>query len=115
MAVKQDGIPSGRPTADYLAVLDDKHRLAVVGILAGKDRSTALSSLAEEVAAETRDVEREKTSEQDIERVKIELHHNHLPKLDDAGVVEYRPENRRVAPTDDLRTAADLAKTIGTN
>lgn len=111
MAVKQDGIPSGRSTTDYLAVLDDRHRRAAVGILAANDRPATLSSLAAEVAAEIR----EETSERDVERVKIELHHNHLPKLDEAGVLGYRSESHRVVPTGDLQTAADLAETIDTN
>ncbi|MFC6826614.1 DUF7344 domain-containing protein [Halopelagius fulvigenes] len=115
MAVKQDGTPSGRSTIDSLAVLDDKHRLAAVGILAAKDRSVTLSSLAEGVAAEIRDVERGKIPKRDIEQVEITLHHNHLPKLDDAGVLEYSPEDHRVVPTDGLKTAETLTKTIDTN
>ncbi|RDI71407.1 DUF7344 domain-containing protein [Halopelagius longus] len=115
MAVKQDGIPSGRSTTDSLAVLDDKHRLTVVGILAAEDRSVTLSDLAEGVAGELRGVEQGKIPEQDIERAEITLHHNHLPKLDDAGVLEYSPEDHRVVPTDDLKTAATLTKTVDTN
>jgi len=38
------------------------------------------------------------------ERVELELHHRHLPKLADAGLVEYDPQDRVVEPTD--RTAA---------
>lgn len=38
------------------------------------------------------------------ERVELNLHHRHLPKSADAGLVEYDPEKRVVEPTD--RTAA---------
>lgn len=32
------------------------------------------------------------------EQVRVDLHHCHLPKLDDAGVVEYDSDEKRVTP-----------------
>jgi hypothetical protein len=34
--------------------------------------------------------------EEFVERVKISLHHNHLPKMADLGVVEYDPDATRI-------------------
>lgn len=105
MAVKQDGTLAGRSTDEYLAVLGDDHRRAVVEILAEKERAVILSPLAREVTAKTQDVALETPTEAEIERMELELHHNHLPKLEDAGVVDYDHEINVVAPTEGLGPA----------
>ncbi|WP_092887643.1 DUF7344 domain-containing protein [Halopelagius inordinatus] len=101
MAVSQDGTPSGRSTDDYLAVLGDPNRRVVVGVLAETDRPISISSLAREVAAETQNA----SPDAKIAQTKLSLHHNHLPKLDAAGVVTYDSEERLVAPADGFETA----------
>lgn len=105
MAAKQDGTLSGRSTDNYLAVLGDAHRRSAVGFLAEKDHSVTLSSLARVVAAETQDVSLGTLTETEIEQTKMELHHNHLPKLDKADVVEYDSEEHFVTPADGLEPA----------
>lgn len=38
----------------------------------------------------------------DVERVAISLHHHHLPRLADGGIVDYRPASNRVESFDGL-------------
>ncbi|MFC6827119.1 DUF7344 domain-containing protein [Halopelagius fulvigenes] len=97
MAINQDGTPSGYSSDDYFAVLSEKYQQTVVSILVGKDRSVNLSPLAEEVATVLEGDER------DVKQVKTRLHHHHLPKLDAAGLLEYRSEDHRVIPTDSIQ------------
>lgn len=46
------------------------------------------------------------------ERVELELHHRHLPKLADAGLVEYDSEDRAVEPTDRTAAVDAAARTV---
>lgn len=107
MAVRQNGT-SGHPADERLAVLDDEYRRAVVEILAENDRSTDLTSLATSVVADVEGVSPDDVTGRETRRTKVELHHNHLPKLDDAGVLEYAHEEHRITPTADTETAQDL-------
>ncbi|MFC6826272.1 DUF7344 domain-containing protein [Halopelagius fulvigenes] len=112
MAVKQDGASSDQPLRNYLAVLDDTDRRTVVSILAEEDAPVSLSLLAESVAAETRNVSLDGPSRSERERLKIKLHHSHLPKLDEAGVLEYSPEDRLAVPTEETSSARRAVETL---
>ncbi|MFC6823770.1 DUF7344 domain-containing protein [Halopelagius fulvigenes] len=112
MAVTQNGTLSGQSLNDYFAVLSTEHRQAVVSVLAARDRSVTLSSLARWVAAERQSVERETIAEQEIKRTKVKLHHSSLPMLDDAGVLEYCFEDQRVVPTEALKTVERFRETV---
>lgn len=112
MEIPEGGRTSDEALSGYFGVLSNLHRDAVVGILADEDRSVQLSLLAEWVAAETRGVSLDALTEQDVERVKVELHHNHLPKLDEAGIVEYAYEEGRVTPTENIGTVSRLRESI---
>lgn len=112
MAATQGGNTSNGELDDYFGVLGETHRDAVVGILVNEDRSVQLSILAEWVAAETRGVSLNALTDREIERTQVELHHNHLPKLDEAGVVDYAYEEDRIAPAAGLETADRLRKSI---
>lgn len=104
MAVRQD-VTSGHASDGYRAVLADDHRRAVVGVLGDIGGAVDLTFLATRVVAEVADVSRDDVCVQDVERAKVELHHNHLPKLDEVGVLEYAYEENRVVPTADTETA----------
>lgn len=114
MAVIHGGNASTRSLDEHLAVLGDEHRQAVIEVLAEEDRSVGLSSLAQSVAAEVGDASSGTLTPRDVERAKVELHHQHLPKLDAAGVLEYDTEETHVAPTDDLQTARDIVESVAT-
>lgn len=69
-------------------LLSADRRKAALEVLDGGTDSVALEELAAAVAAR----EGEGTGEGAVERVATTLHHVHLPKMDDAGVIDYDPE-----------------------
>lgn len=112
MAVKQDGASSDRSLRNYLAVLEDADRRAVVSILAEEDNSVSLSLLAEWVAADARNASLDALDRSELKRLKVELHHTHLPKLDEAGALEYSAEDHLVVPTDGTKSARRAAEAL---
>lgn len=77
-------------------LLSDADRRAAIGVLADRTTPIHLSELANEVASASAPT----TVDVDAHRREFEivLHHNHLPRLDDAGVVEYDAKTNRVDP-----------------
>ena len=81
------------------ALLRDQHRRYLVSFLADRDSPVSLTELATAVAAWENDAERDEVPPDRTEAIRAELHHNHLPKLADAGLVAYDAETRTVTPT----------------
>lgn len=77
-------------------LLADEQRQVVLAVLAERTAPLALPELVTEVK------ERETTGmgvESDArEKIRIALHHMHLPMMDDMGVVDYDPETQRIEP-----------------
>ena len=82
------------PDHEYHRLLASDRRRVVLDVLEGRPGPTDLAELARLVA------EREESAAtprpESVGRVELTLHHNHLPRLDDAGVIEYRPGAKRV-------------------
>jgi hypothetical protein len=79
---------SGGDVDGALTAVADRRRRAVVRRLRARATGGAtLEGLAESLAGTLGD---------DPDRVAVELHHRHLPKLDDLGVVEYDARSHRV-------------------
>ncbi|UPV73038.1 hypothetical protein M0R89_10800 [Halorussus limi] len=77
---------------DLFEVLADGQRRQLLAYLDSTDDDVAaFSELVDHVAEESGAV-----SNDDDERVAVNLHHNHLPKLEDANVVEYDPRSETV-------------------
>lgn len=62
-----------------------------------REVSVGLRDLAREVAAFEQGTDPEQVLEDEYERVYLGLQHNHVPRLADAGVVEYDREQSTVA------------------
>lgn len=76
----------------------EERRLALDALdaLAGRTSSIELKELAAEVASQQEvSVAVEEGS---LEKVATMLHHAHLPKMDDMGIVEYDPQTNVVVP-----------------
>ncbi|MFC7140637.1 hypothetical protein ACFQMA_12485 [Halosimplex aquaticum] len=73
--------PSTAETDELFAVLSNANRRFVLSHLAEREHSPALDPLAAAMAEWSDDLDREDA--------RIALHHVHLPKLEDAGFVEY--------------------------
>ena len=89
-------VPSERPTTTDLdslfEVLADGHRRRVLDYLDDTDDEVAtFSDLVDHVA----DRGGEETPA-DRDRIAVNLHHNHLPKLESAGVLEWDPRSEMV-------------------
>ncbi|WP_320443101.1 DUF7344 domain-containing protein [Halosolutus halophilus] len=69
-----------------------RFRLPLCSIFADSDRPLSLDQLAAELA--DHDVAA------DADRARIELHHSHLPALEDVGLLEYDADSRLVSGTD---------------
>lgn len=79
----------------------DRHRLLAaerrrlaLDVLADRTAPVDLEDLATAISAREADAPPRPTYTDD--RVAITLHHQHLPMLDEAGVVDYDPASRRV-------------------
>lgn len=86
------------PSLDGLfGVLADSRRRHLLCELAERKRSMTLSELAEAVATREHDCPATDVHESSIDRIRITLYHSHVPKLADAGVIEYAPADRTVS------------------
>jgi hypothetical protein len=56
-----------------------------------------LNELAEQIAGDENDIGVEDLSSQQRKRVYVSLHQNHLPKMDDMGVVDYDRDRGTIA------------------
>lgn len=93
--------------ADIFSLLAADRRRNILHYLAQRPGSVPLGELAEQVAV----WEDDPTYDQ-YERILTSFHHQHLPKLVEAGVVEYDVEAETVSvqpPIDDFRPYLDLA------
>ena len=92
--------PTEHPIDDLLASLSDWRRRAVLRHLAARDDDgpVVIEAVAAAVAPEAADEE----------RLRVHLHHRHLPALDDAGLVAYDPASRTVQYRRDDRAEALL-------
>jgi len=78
------------PSHDVLDALAHERRQSVCEVLAAADREVlSLEEVSERVAARQED---RTDGPADARTVKVDLHHVHLPKLDEAGLIEYDHE-----------------------
>lgn len=100
--------------------LSDQQRRAIVSYLATADGSVSLRELADHLATSDDDTGGPTRSAPPSKKLLVKLHHVQLPKLDEAGLVEYAPEKRRVAYAGewlladgvDLEDAAEIGHSI---
>ena len=95
-----DGVADPDAAIDALA---DHRRRAVLRHAAGNDGAIDLDTLATRIAAE---------SGVDRDAAALELHHCHLPKLDDAGFLAYDADDHRVDGVDAFPVDATLRDLI---
>lgn len=92
-----------RPTArslrgltddDIYDVLRSERRRLALRALDERSPLIDLGNVAEEIAA--REVDTDHLDEETVTRVEISLHHIHLPKMDELGVLEYDRDSQQV-------------------
>lgn len=90
--------------SDRFRLLAADRRRLTLDVLEGNTSPVDLDELAAGIAAREDGIG---ACESAVERVAVDLHHVHLPKMDDVGVVEYDPAARRVEPTGVVLDALD--------
>ncbi|MFC6988864.1 hypothetical protein ACFQJD_09370 [Haloplanus sp. GCM10025708] len=104
-----DSIGRTGDAVSTLQLLANQRRVHLLDALDASGGATPFRELAVEVAA--READGGEPSDDHLDRVRTALFHNHLPQLDDANLVEFDAEDRRVCLADDRRLT-DLADAI---
>ncbi|MFC6728338.1 hypothetical protein ACFQDG_06755, partial [Natronoarchaeum mannanilyticum] len=86
-----------------LSALADRRRRSVLEHVARVDEPIGLDALAERIVAQSDDAR---------DDVALDLHHHHLPKLDDAGFLAYDAEDRRVDDAREFPFEGDLGEAV---
>lgn len=81
-------------------LLADRRRRHVLACLLDGDRAIALSDLAEDVAVREHDRPRIEIPKERAQAIRTSLYHVHVPKLADAGVIEYDRDRNLVRASD---------------
>lgn len=80
-----------------LTALADQHRRAVLGsLMEASEKTLEYDTLVDRVAEVVQDEDMVRPSDDHGQRVRNALHHTHLPKLEDAGIIDYRAETAHV-------------------
>jgi hypothetical protein len=80
--------------SERYCLLSVERRRLVLGALEGQTTPVDLADLASKIAE--REAGLDTADTETVEHVKLTLHHIHLPKMDDFGVLTYDRDNRRV-------------------
>lgn len=75
-------------------LLRDERRRLVLDVLADRSATVDLSEVAAEVAA--REDGCDADDDAAVQRIEVALHHTHLPKMEELGVLSYQPETHHV-------------------
>lgn len=75
-------------------ILSSERRRILLNVLEERPAPMDLMELAWAISKRENGVDSELTA--DVEQVVITLHHNHLPVLSEAGIVEYRPATNKI-------------------
>ncbi|WP_312908275.1 DUF7344 domain-containing protein [Natronosalvus caseinilyticus] len=87
---------------EILELLSHQRRRAVLDFLLTHDRPLTLNDLRNEVVEEEQNTDITEIPSQQVKQTHISLHHVHIPKLEDKGVVNYDPNRNIVEPTEKL-------------
>jgi len=84
-------------TDTILSAVANEHRRAILSALVNApDRKLDYDALVNRVADQVRDDDAERVSDEHRQRVRIALHHTHLPKLDEARIIDYEANTGHV-------------------
>lgn len=93
----------GMPLDTVHTLLSHHRRRAVLELLLTHDRALTLTDLRNELVESEQGAEITEISGEAVKRVHASLHHTHVPKLAEAGIVDYDQERKIVEPTETLR------------
>lgn len=96
---REDEATTSELTDGLSAVMADGRRQRLLSELASADGRRTLESLSLGLTAESSDGRSEREDGDVHERVAVALHHCHLPKLADHGLIEYDHQGREARLT----------------
>ena len=102
---------SSAPTSATYGLLADPRRRYLLWHLSECGRAT-VEEVATRIAAWERDAAVEDVPRSRCKRVAASLHHAHLPRLADHGVVDYDRESGEVVLTDDVVDRLPVAEPV---
>lgn len=85
--------------SEWHQLLADEQRRLTIAFLIDRPNSIGLEELATEIA--TSEIGSNPDSAV-VDRVAMSLHHVHLPKLDQGGVLDYDPDTHQIVPVERL-------------
>lgn len=94
--------PDTLPMDVVFDILKNRRRRLVIRYLAEESASTTLSDLAEHIAALENDKPVGSLSSAERKRVYVSLYQSHLPKMDDADVIDFDSDRGTVERDDDV-------------
>ena len=92
-----------RDSIEFDTVLDlcrDQHRRIVLAVLAEEHRSLTVNDLSKAILKYNHQTPVTEVSEDVLAGIRLSLYHEHIPKLESEGVVEYDPERQHVVPAE---------------
>ena len=93
----------------WFGILSDQRRRFVLLALADHEGTHMLRDIAEQIVAWEEGKLRREVTEEERKRVSVSLYHVHLPKLEDAGIVEYTETSMvAVRPIEDIDAVAPI-------
>lgn len=108
----------GRQSADSVdpdrlfSALRSRRARFALGCLHRHDDPLALADLADQVAAREHDRPLADVSAEAVKRVYVDLYHTEVPKLQDAGIVEYEQERDAIALSENAPDATALLEEL---
>lgn len=90
------------PTTEFDTVLElcrDQQRRIVLAVLANEKRAVSIPDLETMIARHNHHTPLEEVPDEETERIRVSLHHVHLPKLEDHSLVAYDRDRQVVEPT----------------
>ncbi|AUX10205.1 hypothetical protein AArcSl_2585 [Halalkaliarchaeum desulfuricum] len=83
-----------------LELCGDEHRPIILAALAAEERPLTVNDLRGMILTYNHHTPATEASEEMLTEIRVSLHHNHIPKLESAGVIEYDSERQLVEPTE---------------
>lgn len=80
---------------EVLRFVSEARNREILTVLGNSGRPLHVDGLAERLAAREAPADGSSPSENRLDRVRVSLHRDHLPKIADAGLVEYDREDFR--------------------
>ncbi|WP_154325987.1 MULTISPECIES: hypothetical protein [Haloferax] len=95
-----------------LSLCQNQTRRIVLAVLTEEHRSLTLNDLTKTVLTYNHQTTSTEASEDAMTKVRLSLHHVHLPKLASGGLITYDPERQFVEPTELLDQMQPTLSTI---